>query len=182
MAEAASSTGAFEDFFSRIMSAIGKTTDEEIAAAMMKDKKTIAVAESLTGGMVCQHLSSVPGSSDFFIGGIVCYSNRLKVMELGVPASLIAKEGPVSKEVALAMAESIRKRYRTDIGISATGIAGPGTGNPPKPLGLTYVAISSQDGSDCKELNLTGTRKEIREKAAQAALGLLWLSLTGQEL
>ncbi len=182
MSEPITQAGAFEDFFSRILTAIGKTTDEEIAAAMTKEKKTIAVAESLTGGLICEHLSSVPGSSDFFIGGIVCYSNRLKVMELGIPASLIAKESPVSKEVAMAMAENIRKRYKTDIGLAATGVAGPGTGNPPRPLGLTYVAISTQDGGECKELNLTGARKEIREKAAQAAIGLLWLSLSGQEL
>jgi nicotinamide-nucleotide amidase len=126
-------------------------------------------------------LTSQPGSSDFFIGGIICYNNRIKVMDLGVPANIIAHESPVSKEVAIAMAEGIRKRYRSDIGLSATGIAGPTTTMPPKPIGLTYIGLASDQGTVFKELHLTGGRGEIREKAAAAALGLLWLHLGGEE-
>lgn len=171
-----------EDFYSKVISAIGRTTDDEIADILKKQKLTVSVAESLTGGMISEHLSSVPGSSEYFIGGLVCYSNRIKVMDLGIPPALIAKEGPVSSGVAVLMAENIRKRYRTSIGLSATGVAGPSTVSPPKPVGLTYISLSTENNSVSKELNLSGTRKEIREKACQAALGLLWLHLSGQSI
>lgn len=171
-----------EDFFTRVLSVIGKTTETEVAELLKKAKKTVAVAESLTGGLLSSKLTSQPGSSDFFIGGIVCYHNRIKVMELGVPASAIAQGSPVSKEVAVAMAEGIKKRYRTDIGLSVTGIAGPTSTVPPKPIGLTYIGLASDQGTVFKELHLTGGRGEIREKAAAAALGLLWLHLGGEEV
>lgn len=171
-----------EDFFTRVVSVIGKATESEVAELLKKTKKSVAVAESLTGGLISMRLTSQPGSSDFFIGGIVCYHNRIKVMELGVPASIIAQGSPVSADVAKAMAEGIRRRYRTDLGLAATGIAGPGSVSPPKPIGLTYIALASDQGTTVKELNLTGTRSEIRDKAASAALGLLWLSLGGEEV
>ena len=171
-----------EDFLTRVVSVIGKTTEAEVSELLKKIRKTVAVAESITGGLISSKLTSQPGSSDFFIGGIVSYHNRIKVMELGVPASAIAQESPVSEKVAVAMAEGIRKRYRTDIGLSATGVAGPTSTTPPKPIGLTYIAVTSDAGTNCKELHLTGTRGEIREKAAAAALGLLWLHLGGEEV
>ncbi|MFH1710551.1 MAG: CinA family protein [bacterium] len=171
-----------EDFFTKVLSIIGKTTEAEVAELLKKAGKTIAVAESLTGGLISSKLTSQPGSSEHFTGGIVCYHNRIKVMELGVPAGVIAKESPVSKDVAVAMAEGIRKRYRTDIGLSATGIAGPTSLTPPKPIGLTYIALTSDQGTIFKELHLAGGRGEIREKAAAAALGLLWLHLGGEEV
>ena len=87
-------------------------------------------------------------------------------MELGVPASVIAQNSPVSKEVAVSMAEGIRKRYRTDFGLAATGVAGPSTTTPPKPIGLTYIALAADTGTSFKELQLSGGRGEIREKAA----------------
>jgi len=171
-----------EDFFTRVLSIIGKTTEVEVAELLKKSGKTVAVAESLTGGLISSKLTSQPGSTEYFIGGIVSYHNRIKVMELGVPASVIAKESPVSKDVAVAMAEGIKRRYRTDIGLSATGVAGPTSTIPPKPIGLTYIALASNEGTNFKELHLTGTRGEIREKAAAAALGLLWLHLGGEEV
>lgn len=170
-----------EDFFTRVLSVIGKTTEVEVAEILKKTKKTVAVAESITGGLLSSKLTSQAGSSEYFIGGIVCYNNRIKVMDLGVPANIIANESPVSKEVAIALAEGIRKRYRTDIGLSVTGIAGPTTTTPPKPIGLTYIGLASDQGSVFKELHLSGGRGEIREKAAAAALGLLWLHLGGEE-
>jgi nicotinamide-nucleotide amidase len=170
-----------EDFFTRVLSVIGKTTESEVAELLKKTRKTVAVAESLTGGLLSSKLTSQAGSSEFFIGGIVCYNNRIKVMDLGVPANIIAHESPVSKEVAIALAEGIKKRYRSDIGLSATGIAGPSTTMPPKPIGLTYIGLASDQGTVFKELHLTGGRGEIREKAAAAALGLLWLHLGGEE-
>ena len=171
-----------EDFFTRVLSVIGKTTEVEVSELLKKTKKTISVAESLTGGLLSSKLTSQAGSTEFFVGGVVSYSNRIKVMELNVPAGVIAKEGPVSKEVVVAMAEGIRKRYRTDIGLSATGVAGPMNSNPPMPIGLTFIGLASDQGTVFKELHLTGNRSDIREKAAAAALGLLWLHLGGEEV
>ena len=170
-----------EDFFTKMLSTIGKVTDKQIADLLKKSKQTVAVAESLTSGLISSRLTSVGGSSEFFIGSIICYHPRIKVINVGVPAALINKHGVVSKEVSLAMAEQIRKRFRTNIGLSATGAAGPGP-VPPAPVGKVYVALSSEEGNEYKELNFQGTRKEIREKAAQVALGLLWLHLGGKDV
>jgi PncC family amidohydrolase len=170
-----------EDFFTKILSAIGKTTDQQIADALHQSKKSVAVAESVTGGLIASRLTNVPGSSDFFVGGIVCYSPRVKVMQVGVPAALISTHGVVSKEVAISLAEEIRKKFRTDIGLSATGVAGPAP-IPPAPVGRVYIALASDQETEWKELNLQGIRSEIREKAAQAALGLLWLHLGGDDV
>jgi PncC family amidohydrolase len=170
-----------EDFFTKVLAVIGKTTDAQIAEQLRQNKKTVAVAESVTGGLIANRLTNVPGSSDYFIGGIVSYHPRIKVTQVGVPAATISRHGVVSKEVAIAMAEEIKKRFRTDIGLSATGVAGPAP-IPPAPVGRVYIALASDKETDWKELNLQGTRNEIREKAAQAALGLLWLNLGGEEV
>jgi PncC family amidohydrolase len=170
-----------EDFFTKVLSTIGKITDQQISELLKKNKQTIAVAESITGGLLCSRLTNVPGSSEDFIGGVVCYHMRIKVVQVGVPAMLINQFGVVSKEVAISMAEEIRKRFRTDIALSATGAAGP-LPVPPAPVGRVYIALSSSNGNEWKELNLQGTRNEIREKSAQAAMGLLWLHLGGEEI
>jgi PncC family amidohydrolase len=170
-----------EDFFSKVLSVIGKITDEQIADLLRKSKKTVATAESITGGLISARLTAIPGSSDYFIGGITCYHPRIKVVNVGVPASVINQFGLASKEVAIALAEGIRSRFRTDIGIASTGVAGPAP-LPPAPVGRAYIALASEKETDWKELNLQGTRGEIREKVAQAALGLLWLYLGGDEV
>ena len=139
------------------------------------------MAESLTGGLIASRLTNLAGSSDFFIGGIVSYSTRVKVAGVGVPPALISQYGVVSKEVAIAMAEEIKKRFRTEIGLAATGVAGPAP-IPPAPVGKAYIALAGNREAEWKELNLQGTRQEIREKAAQAALGLLWLYLGGEDV
>lgn len=170
-----------EDFFTKVLSMIGKITDQQIADQLKKSKQTISIAESLTGGLISSRLTNVSGSSDYFIGGIVCYHPRIKVVSVGISASLISKYGLASKAVAIALAEEIRKRFKTDIGLSSTGVAGP-TPLPPAPVGKVYIALASNQNTEWKELNLQGTRTEIREKAAQAALGLLWLHLGGKEI
>ncbi|PIS31231.1 damage-inducible protein CinA [Candidatus Saganbacteria bacterium CG08_land_8_20_14_0_20_45_16] len=170
-----------EDFFAKVLSAIGKTTDEQIAELLKSRKLTLAVAESVTSGLISQRLTNYPGSSDFFIGGIVCYHPRIKVIQVGVPAATISKFGAASKEVAIAMAEGIKKRFGTDLALAATGVAGPDP-IPPTPVGKVYLALASSQETEWKELNLQGTRSEIREKAAQAALGLLWLNLGGKDI
>jgi nicotinamide-nucleotide amidase len=170
-----------EDFFSKVLSLLGKTTDQQIADLLHKSKQTVAVAESLTGGLVSSRLTNLAGSSDFFVGGIVSYSTRVKVSGVGVPPALISQYGVVSKEVAIAMAEEIKKRFRTEIGLAATGVAGPAP-IPPAPVGRVYIALAGDRETEWKELTLQGTRQEIREKAAQAVLGLLWLYLGGEDV
>jgi len=170
-----------EDFFTKILSSIGNITDQQIAELLKKGNQTIAVAESLTGGLISARLSSISGSSAYFIGGIVCYQTRIKVTEVGVPAAVISQNGVVSKETAIAMADGIRKKFRAEIGIGATGAAGP-IAQPPAPVGRIYIALSAENGTEWKEFNLQGTREEIREKASQAALGMLWLHLGGNEI
>lgn len=168
-----------EDFFASILQSIGKITDSQIAELLSRSHKTISVAESITGGLLSGRLTSISGSSSYFIGGIISYHNRIKVAELLIPGSLIAKDGPVSSSVSCAMAEGIRKRFKTDLGLATTGCAGP-LPLPPAPVGLVYIALASNQGCEFKELHLQGTRQEIREKTVQAALGLLWLNLGGE--
>ncbi|MDD4178897.1 MAG: CinA family protein [Candidatus Margulisbacteria bacterium] len=170
-----------EDFFTKVLSVIGKTTDAQLADLLKKEQLTISVAESLTGGLISSRLTNISGSSDYFIGGIVCYSPRVKVMQVGVPAALISQHGVVSKEVAVSMAEEVKKRFRTDIGLAATGVAGPDP-IPPAPVGKVFIALAGKSEIEWKELSLQGTRSEIREKAAQAALGMLWLHLGGKDV
>ncbi|MFH1542805.1 MAG: CinA family protein [bacterium] len=170
-----------EDFFTKVLSMIGKVTDEQLAELLKNNSQTIAVAESLTGGLISSHLTSLPGSSAYFIGGIVCYHNRTKVMQLGLTGTLISDHGVASKEVAIAMAENVRKRFHADIGLGITGVAGPAP-LPPTPVGRVFIALASEKGDEWKELHLQGTRTEIREKATQAALGLLWLHVGGDEV
>ncbi len=168
-----------EDFFSKMLESIGRITDDQIAQILSRNHKTISTAESITGGMLASRLTGISGSSNYFIGGIISYHNRIKVTELMIPGSLIAKDGTVSGSVAVAMAEGIRKRFKTDIGLSTTGSAGP-LPLPPAPVGLVYIGIATEKGSEVKELRLQGTRAEIRDKTVQAALGLLWLTLGGE--
>jgi PncC family amidohydrolase len=170
-----------EDFFTKFLSVIGKATSQQIAELLRKSKQTVSVAESLTGGLVASHLTSVPGSSDYFVGGIVAYSPRVKVTQVGVPPALISQHGVVSKEVAIALAEEIKKRLRTDIGLATTGVAGPAP-IPPAPVGKVFIALAGKSTVEYKELNLQGSRNEIRSKAARACLGLLWLYLGGEDV
>lgn len=180
MAEPDNKSVKTEDFFSTILSTIGKITDIQVFDLLRKNQETVSVAESLTGGLLAARLTNVPGSSTYFIGGLVCYHTRIKVVQLGVPAALISKFGVVSREVAVVMAENVRQQFRTEIGIATTGAAGPDP-LPPAPAGQAYVALASNRPTECRELNLSGTRSEIRDKVTRAALGLLWLHLGGNE-
>jgi nicotinamide-nucleotide amidase len=132
----------------------------------------VATAESLTGGLVAGRLTSVPGSSDVVLGGIVAYANDLKEDELGVPARVLAEHGAVSAETAAAMASGARKRLRADVGISATGVAGPGGGTPQKPVGLVYLHVETPDTSRGIEFSLPADRDSIRTRSVVAALHL----------
>jgi nicotinamide-nucleotide amidase len=145
----------------------------QIHNLLLKNSKTIAAAESCTGGLFSSLLTQNPGSSGYFILGIVAYSNKSKENILNIPAKLIAAKGAVSKEVALNMAQSIRKIAKADFGIGITGIAGPTGGTLQKPVGTVFTAISSKTKTICKKLNFSGSRTAVRNKAALSALELL---------
>ena len=139
----------------------------------------LALAESCTGGLLSDRVTNVPGSSNTFLGGIVAYSNEAKTKFLGVPAGLIESRGAVSHEVAKAMASGARAATGADIGIGITGIAGPGGGTPAKPVGLVYIGLSTDGGESSHEYRFAGSRRDIKERGAQAALVLLRRQVEG---
>ena len=148
----------------------GETMDEVVARVLTENRATIAVAESCTGGMLAECLTNVPGSSSYFLGGVVCYSNELKTSLVGVPSELIEAKGAVSAEVALALAEGIRKTTGATLGVGVTGIAGPGGGTPEKPVGLVHIGIADERGPRERRFQFPGDRERIRMHATQTAL------------
>jgi nicotinamide-nucleotide amidase len=137
----------------------------------------VAVAESCTGGLLGGRITDVPGSSDVFEGGVIAYANAVKLRELGVPQSVLDAQGAVSEPVACAMAEAARTRFGTDYGIGVTGIAGPGGGTPEKPVGLVWFALAGPEGTTAHRSIFPGSREEIRARAAQTGLYLLFRRL-----
>ncbi|MGA8142617.1 MAG: competence/damage-inducible protein A [Candidatus Acidiferrales bacterium] len=148
----------------------GETMEEVVARVLTENRATIAVAESCTGGMLAERLTNIAGSSSYFLGGVVCYSNELKSALVGVPAELIESKGAVSAEVALALAEGIRKNTGATLGIGVTGIAGPGGGTPEKPVGLVHIGIADERGPRERRFQFPGDRERIRMHATQTAL------------
>ena len=136
-------------------------------------KKTLAIAESCTGGLLSSRITDVSGSSGYFIMGVVAYSNRAKEILLGVSAKSIKRYGAVSEEVALEMAKGIRRLAKTDIGLSVTGIAGPTGGTKSKPVGLVYIALVAGKKKIVKKFRFKGSRKNIKLQASQAALDVI---------
>lgn len=136
-------------------------------------RKTVAVAESCTGGLVGGRITSMPGSSSVFAGGVIAYSNESKVRDLGVRETTLAERGAVSEETAREMAEGVRRRFATDFGLAVTGIAGPGGGSGEKPVGLVWLALASDGPTRVESLRATGERDVVRETAVQMALDLL---------
>jgi nicotinamide-nucleotide amidase len=150
--------------------------DADLAAVVLDRcralKLKLAVAESCTGGMLGERLTNVPGSSDVFLGGVIAYHNDVKKELLGVGAEDLERYGAVSEQVALQMAAGIRERTGADVGVSVTGIAGPGGGTAEKPVGLVWVAVHSSDAK-ARRFHVGGDRAEIRQRAAQAALEMV---------
>ena len=136
-------------------------------------KQTLALAESCTGGLVTHRLTNVPGSSDYFVAGVIAYAYEAKVAALGVTWDTLNQFGAVSEETARAMARGVREKFSTTIGVAITGIAGPGGGMPGKPVGLTYIALVSDSAEIVERHVWTGNRIENKEQSAQAALTLL---------
>ncbi len=144
-----------------------------VVEALRAAGKTVALAESCTGGLVGHRLTNVPGSSEVFLGGVMAYSNESKIRDLGVPADVLELVGAVSAEVAAAMAEGVRARFGSDFGIGITGIAGPGGGTPQKPVGLVFVAVADRSGVVVEEARSAGPRATIKLTTSQRALDAL---------
>lgn len=147
--------------------------EEVVAHLLFEKKKTIAVAESCTGGLLANKLTNISGSSAYFERGIIAYSNQAKMDILGVPSSILEKCGAVSTETAMAMAKGVKKISGTDIGISTTGIAGPTGGTKAKPVGLVYIGICEEGRSYAKKFHFFKDRLDNKERAVQAALNML---------
>jgi len=134
---------------------------------------TVATAESCTGGLVAHGITSIPGSSGYFLGAIVSYADRVKVEALGVPPDVLATHGAVSAQVALAMAAGVRDRLATDLGVGITGVAGPEGGSEEKPVGLVYVGVCDRLGSDVRRFHWAGDRTANNQASAAEALRFL---------
>jgi nicotinamide-nucleotide amidase len=154
------------------------TMEEVVGRELARQGLMVAIAESCTGGLIGHRLTQVAGSSAYLDRGAVCYSNRAKTEMLGVPADLIVKHGAVSQEVAASMAKGIRERANVSVGLSVTGIAGPGGGTATKPVGLVYIGLDDGTGQPiAQEFRFHGDRAAIKQRSSQAALNLLrrWL-------
>ena len=157
----------------RIFSRDSSPLEEVVAQELLKQNATIASAESCTGGLFAERLTTIAGSSAYFLGGVVCYSNEMKTAWADVPPEIIATKGAVSAEVAIALADGIRRRVGSTLGIGITGIAGPGGGSEEKPVGTVHIALASAAGMRDRALRFPGDREMIRMQASQAALDMV---------
>ena len=147
--------------------------EKQIGALLRKRGWTLSVAESCTGGLVSHRITNVSGSSGYFEGGVVSYSNRAKAEHLGMPPAYLQKHGAVSAEVARKMAEGVRKAFQTDFGLSTTGVAGPTGGTKKTPVGVVFIALSDGRRSRVRKERFRGTRLQIKQQASQRCLEFL---------
>lgn len=155
-----------------VFSTSGGELEDVVGKLLRINKKNLAVAESCTGGFLAHRLTNVPGSSDYFIQGVVAYSNKAKTNLLDVPPDLIKKHGAVSLEVAQIMAIGVRRKAHSNLGVAITGIAGPTGGAPEKPVGLVYVALAWEEGSEVSKNLFLGKREAIKFQSSQKALDM----------
>lgn len=166
--------GRLEEALGNYVFSLRDETLEEVAGNLLKfNGYTVATAESCTGGLLAGRITDVPGSSEYFIEGVVTYSNEAKIRMLGVPKDLIERHGAVSEEVARAMADGVRSLAGTTFGIGITGIAGPGGGNEEKPVGLVYIALADDNDALVRKFVFPGDRHFIRQLSVNAALDMI---------
>jgi nicotinamide-nucleotide amidase len=156
-----------------VFTTAGESMEEVVGRELTMRHATIATAESCTGGLLAERLTRISGSSAYFLGGVVSYSNTLKSAWVDVPAEIIESRGAVSSEVAIALADGIRRRTGATLGVGITGIAGPTGGTPEKPVGTVHVAIADASGSKERGVHYPGERDRIRWQASQTALDLV---------
>ncbi len=160
------------EFGERLFGVDDETFEMVLGKRLKKRRWNLAVAESCTGGLLGQRLTDVPGSSAYFSGGVIAYSNTVKAGILGVPKKVLDRDGAVSEASAKAMALGVRTAAGADVGIAITGIAGPGGGTRNKPVGLVHIAISTPERSKAVKLMIPGSRDQVRSRAASAAIAL----------
>jgi nicotinamide-nucleotide amidase len=149
------------------------TLQDCIGRALTAAGKTISVAESCTGGLISHLFTSIPGSSAFYLGSVTSYANSVKTAVLGVDPEVIAKYGAVSSECVAQMAEGVRKLTGSDFAVATSGIAGPGGGSDEKPVGLVWIGVSSEKGTETQKMVFRGDRKRNIERFASSALDIL---------
>ena len=152
--------------------------EEEIGDALRKEEISISSAESCTGGLISHIITNVPGSSEYYKGGVIAYANEVKENVLHVSKDILEEQGAVSAECAMAMAKGVRELLRTDVGIATTGIAGPTGGTPDKPVGLIYIALATKDYVYHAKHIFHEDRDGNKREAANAALEMLWGYIT----
>jgi nicotinamide-nucleotide amidase len=174
-------SGLIDDIYNSVGKYIYSDDDlvleEAVGKLLISKNLTIASAESCTGGLIATRLTNVPGSSDYFIGGMTAYQNEVKLAEIGVQKETLESHGAVSEETAVEMAKGIQSKLKADLGISSTGIAGPGGGTEEKPVGLVYIALAHKDGVMSKKFNLTKDRMINKNLTSQAALNMIRIYL-----
>ncbi|HID62973.1 MAG TPA: CinA family protein [Anaerolineae bacterium] len=147
---------------------------EKVVGRLLTEQKlTIALAESCTGGLIAHRLTNVPGSSAYFVGGVVSYANEAKERVLGVSHRTLQQHGAVSEETAREMARGARRLFQTDVALAITGIAGPSGGTPEKPVGLVYIALAAENLERCERYLWQGDRWANKKQSAEAALEML---------
>jgi nicotinamide-nucleotide amidase len=151
--------------------------EKAIGNLLRKNGWTLSISESVTGGLVCDRITNVSGSSDYFMGGMVNYSNESKAEHLGVPFSFIKKHGAVSSQVARKMSQGVQKAFHTNFGLSTTGVAGPTGGTIRSPIGRVFVGLSDGRRTWVKKLDLKGSRRAIKEKATEKVLQFFYETL-----
>jgi nicotinamide-nucleotide amidase len=162
-----------------IFSAAGQTLEEVIVELLAKDNQTLAVAESCTGGLLANRMTNVPGASEVFLAGYVCYGNQAKIDMLNIDPPLIEEHGAVSEEVACALAEHARGRAGSNYALATTGVAGPGGSSPEKPVGTVYIALAASGETIAKKYFFPTDRETFKQIATQTALELLRKKLIG---
>jgi PncC family amidohydrolase len=154
---------------------------EEMLGGLLRNKGlTIGLAESCTGGLIANRITNVPGASDYFDVGVVTYSNRAKEVLLSVPGQILVARGAVSSEVAALMAQGVRRVLGTDMGLSVTGIAGPGGGTPQKPVGTVFIGLSVKEEIIVRQYLFQGDREAVKRQTSEAALNLAIEYLEGR--
>lgn len=145
----------------------------KLGCCLNKQKLTLSVAESCTGGLIGHQITNIPGSSDYFRGGIIAYADRIKEQILGVPGTVIKQPGAVSRPTVEQMVRQVASLFNTQCAVAVSGIAGPGGGTPAKPVGLAWIAVLSPGGITAQEFHFSGNRKQIKNQAACAAFNML---------
>lgn len=157
-----------------------ESLETQIGALLRVKRWKLATAESFTGGLISDRITNIPGSSDYFIGGMITYAYEAKVALLGVSWETLKQTGAVSRETVLEMAEGARQRLEADVAVSVSGIAGPGGGLPHKPVGTAWVGLAGADGCWARLFHFPGNRLEVKAAGAQAALQMLLEYLEGK--